>query len=75
MYCIFLYLFVEILFIYFRTEVLIEGKAYLRSYSLRFLDINVNFIAGGLRDRARLGREEASPANRKYATHTTKLKN
>lgn len=52
-----------------------ERKSYLRGDSLRFLDINVDFIAGSLRDGARLRGEEASPANRKYATHTTKLKN
>jgi len=40
---------------------------HLRGDSLRFLDVNVNFVAGCLRHRARLRSKEASPANREYA--------
>lgn len=46
---------------------------YSRGDSLRFLDVDVNFIASCLRHRARLRSEEASPANRKHATQTNGL--
>lgn len=46
---------------------------YSRGDSLRFLDVDVNFIASCLRHRARLWSEEASPANRKHATQTNGL--
>lgn len=49
-------------------------RKYSRSDPLRLLDIDVDFVAGSLCDGAGLRGEQASPANRKYATHTNKLK-
>lgn len=50
-----------------------KTNAYSRGDPLRFLDVDVNFIASCLRHRARLWSEETSPANRKHATQTNGL--